>query len=172
MVAHLREQAVQCGLVGHQPAQGGRAVVFADECHPGEPGRPVLVEVTLEPELVVGGRVGSSVHREPATSCLDGSARTASGRAWHPAPARGGASLGTAGRVGYRCARYPERVAETDHGDAVREGQEPVERVRQHRERDGDDTADGQERGRPAGEDARPVQRDAEEEAAAQEGEP
>jgi len=38
MFAHLREEAVQCGLIGHSRVQGGRAVVFADECHPVEPG--------------------------------------------------------------------------------------------------------------------------------------
>ena len=65
----------------------------------------------------------------------------------------------------------PQRVAQGDHGDAVREGQEPVEGVRHHGERDGDDAADGEERGGPAGEDAGPVQRDAEEEAADQVGE-
>ena len=33
-----------------------------------EPGRPVLVEVSLDSELVGGGRVESSVHREPTGS--------------------------------------------------------------------------------------------------------
>ena len=65
----------------------------------------------------------------------------------------------------------PQRVAEGDHGDAVREGQEPVEGVRHHRERGGDQAADGEEHGRPAGEDAGPEQRDAEDQAAGQVGE-
>ena len=74
-------------------------------------------------------------------------------------------------RRGVRARGAPQRVAEGDHGDAVREGQEPVEGVRQHGEQDGDDAADGEEHGRPAGEDAGPEQRDAEDEAAGQAGE-
>ena len=74
----------------------------------------------------------------------------------HSTPAAVTARAADSGRqrrgVGARDA--PQRVAEADHGDAVREGQEPVEGVRQHGERDGDDAADGEERGRPAGEDA------------------
>ena len=66
----------------------------------------------------------------------------------------------------------PQRVAEADHGDAVGEGEQPVEGVRQDGERDGEDAGDGQERGRPAGQDACPVQRDAEDEAAGQVGDP
>ena len=56
-VAHLGEQAVQLGLVGHGATQGGGAVVFADEGQSAEPGGPVLVEVSLDPEFVVGRRV-------------------------------------------------------------------------------------------------------------------
>lgn len=53
-VTHLGEQAVQLGLVGHCATQGGGAVVFADEGQSAEPGRPVLVEVSLDPEFVMG----------------------------------------------------------------------------------------------------------------------
>src|SRR5215212_10999687 len=56
-VAHLREQAVQLSLVGHCATQGGGAVVLADESQSAEPGRPVLVEVPLDPQFVVGRRV-------------------------------------------------------------------------------------------------------------------
>ena len=50
-IAHLREETVQGGLVGHRPTERGRAVVLADQRHPVEPGRPVLGEVALDPEL-------------------------------------------------------------------------------------------------------------------------
>jgi hypothetical protein len=56
-VAHLGEQAVQVGLVGHCAAQGGGAVVLREDGQTAEPGRPVLVEMSGYPEFVVGGRV-------------------------------------------------------------------------------------------------------------------
>ena len=58
-VAHLGEQAVQLGLVGHRAAQGGGAVVLADEGQSVEPARPVLVEVSPDPELVRRGASGA-----------------------------------------------------------------------------------------------------------------
>ncbi|MGB3829933.1 MAG: hypothetical protein WA962_14290 [Ornithinimicrobium sp.] len=52
-VTHFGEQAVQLGLVGHGSAQGGGAVVVVAEGHAAEPGRPVLVEMPIDAELVV-----------------------------------------------------------------------------------------------------------------------
>ena len=43
--------------------QGGGAVVFAGEGQSAEPGRPVLVEVALDPEFVVGRRVWPGLDR-------------------------------------------------------------------------------------------------------------
>src|SRR5829696_3995240 len=76
-VAHLGEQAVQLGLVGHSAAQGGAAVVFADESQSAEPGRPVLVEVPVDPEFVVGSRVqpGTLVHHDAANAARVGARR-------------------------------------------------------------------------------------------------
>ena len=59
-VADLGEQAVQLGLVAHDAAQGGGAVVLVGEGEAVEPGRPVLVQVPADAQLVRRGRVGSS----------------------------------------------------------------------------------------------------------------
>src|SRR5918998_4191673 len=69
-VAYLGEQAVQLSLVGHCAAQGGSAVVFADQGQSAEPGRPVLVEVPLYPEFIVGRSVrpGTLIHRDAANT--------------------------------------------------------------------------------------------------------
>ena len=59
-VADLGEQAVQLGLVAHDAAKGGGAVVLVGEGEAVEPGRPVLVQVPADAQLVGGGRVGWS----------------------------------------------------------------------------------------------------------------
>ena len=56
-VADLGEQAVQLGLVGHGTAKRGGAVVLADEGETAEPGRPVLIEVSVDTELIAQGCV-------------------------------------------------------------------------------------------------------------------
>src|SRR5829696_7184867 len=50
--------------------------------------------------------------------------------------------------------RAPQRVAEADHRDAVRVGQQAVEGVRHHGERGADDPTDREEHGRPPGQNA------------------
>ena len=66
----------------------------------------------------------------------------------------------------------PQRVAQGDHGDAVGEGQQAVDGVGHHREGCGGEAGDGEQGRGPAGQDTGAVQRDAEEQAADQVGEP
>jgi len=72
---------VQLGLIGDRASQRGGAVVFANEGQAAEPGRPVLVEVALDPELVVGGRV------RPGVACSWRNARSGVGAARKTRPA-------------------------------------------------------------------------------------
>ena len=91
------------------------------------------------------------------------------GRRGHSTPAEATTGLGAlAGRCRPGARDPPQRVAEADQGDAVREGQQPVGAVGQQRERGGDDRGDREQCGRPAGQDAGPVERDAEDQAAGQ----
>src|SRR3954468_22830423 len=76
----------------------------------------------------------------------------------------GGGAAGLDG--GRRPLAAPEGDAEPDHGDGVREGEQPVEGVRHQREHDTRESADGEEQRRPAGEDLGPEERDAEDQAA------
>src|SRR5438093_8515636 len=62
-IAHLREQAVQGRLVGHRPADDGRAVGRVAEAQALEPGAPPAVEVPLEPDLVPPGPVALAARR-------------------------------------------------------------------------------------------------------------
>ena len=62
----------------------------------------------------------------------------------------------------------PQRVAEANHRDAVGDGQEPVKGIGHQGENHAENSADCQERGRPAGENVYPEKRDAEEEATGQ----
>ena len=54
-VADFGEQAVQLRLVRDGTGEAGRAVVLAGQGEVTEPGRPVLVEVPVDPEPVAGG---------------------------------------------------------------------------------------------------------------------
>ena len=54
-IADLRDQAMELGLVRHDPAQGGRAVGFLGEGEADEPGGPMWVEVAQYAELVADG---------------------------------------------------------------------------------------------------------------------
>src|SRR4051812_11388747 len=54
-VAHLGEQAVECGLVGDETSHPGRPVVLAGEGRIVEPRRPAVVEVTNDPDLATRG---------------------------------------------------------------------------------------------------------------------
>jgi hypothetical protein len=67
-VAHLGDQPVQLRLVGHRAAEAGGAVIRVVELEGAEPGRPALVEVALDPELVAGAlpRSAEHGHRAPA----------------------------------------------------------------------------------------------------------
>jgi hypothetical protein len=68
-VAHLREQAMERGLVDDRTMDDGGAVAVAGEDQPVEPGRPAGAEVPLDADLVPAGAVpvaGRRVgHRAP-----------------------------------------------------------------------------------------------------------
>ena len=56
-VAQTGEETVELRLVRERSAQAGRAVVAAHQGEVAEPGGPVVVEVTIDPDLVRrGGR--------------------------------------------------------------------------------------------------------------------
>ena len=107
------------------------------------------MSTSRRPELLVGG------HRTAA-------------RATAAAPVVGSAALDPAPAASVA----PQGDAEGDERDALGDGHRPVERLRQHRERGGRDGADGEQGGRPAGEDAGAEQRDAEDETAEQVDQP
>jgi hypothetical protein len=57
-VAHLLKQAMQRGLVDDDAADRRSAVAAGPQGQPVEPGRPAVVKVTLEADLVPSGLVG------------------------------------------------------------------------------------------------------------------
>ena len=59
---------MQLGLVGHGTAKRGGAVVLTGEGEATEPGRPVLVEVSVDTELVAQRRVGVVRHCQDQTA--------------------------------------------------------------------------------------------------------
>ena len=56
-VADLGEQPVQLRLVGDGTGEAGGPVVFVGQGEVAEPGRPVLVQVPVDPKLVAGGHL-------------------------------------------------------------------------------------------------------------------
>ena len=60
----------------------------------------------------------------------------------------------------------PQGVAEADQGDADRNGEQPLDELRQQRGCEGGDGADGEQRCSPPGENSGPEEGDAEDDAA------
>ena len=89
-VADLGEQAVQLGLVAHGAAKGGGAVVLVGDGEAVEPGRPVLVQVPADAQLIGGGSVGWSWSHDAPTRAVRArlARRTAGRRMIHSAMAR------------------------------------------------------------------------------------
>src|SRR5664279_295839 len=56
-VPDFPEQPMQLRLVRDETAEAGRAVAFVGQGEVTEPGRPVVVEVPVDPELVARGRL-------------------------------------------------------------------------------------------------------------------
>lgn len=58
-IAHGSEQTKERSLINHRTGQRGGAVLFVAEAQPGEPRRSAFIQVSLEANLVVSGRVSS-----------------------------------------------------------------------------------------------------------------